>query len=109
MLRQELQSYFDRVYPDSKIDTEHSIGGQVHIRFELGEGKDNGTIKRVNQSTERAWEIVNTRFFTTDKNGNDVLEKDEVKIIIGKLPVKDINVENILNGLQIPKWGLTLA
>lgn len=62
MLRQELKLYFDRVYPNSKIDTEHSLGGQVHIRFELGEGKENGTIERVNQSTDRALTIFNETF-----------------------------------------------
>ena len=155
MLRQELQQYFDRVYPGSKIDTEHSLGGQVNIRFELAEGKKNGTTERVNQSTERAltiftdtfdnsdqeiWvliyeyqgtnifhatndylhdqfpadrfanfynqlEIVNTRFFTTDENGKDVLDKDEIRIIIGKLPVKDINVRNILKGIANAEMG----
>jgi len=155
MLRQELQSYFDRVYPNSKIDIEHSLGGQVHIRFELGEGKDDGTIDRVNQSTNRALtifndtfndptkdifiliyeyqgenifnasndylhnqfptdsfgkfynqlETVNTRYYTTDENGNDVLEKATVRIIIGKLPVKDINVKNILNGIANTEMG----
>lgn len=155
MLRQELKLYFDRVYPNSKIDTEHSLGGQVHIRFELGEGKENGTIERVNQSTDRALtifnetfsdstheifiliyeyqgenifnasndylhkqfpadrfekfynqlEIVHTRYFTTDENGNDVLEKDEVSIIVGKLPVKDINAKNILNGIANTEMG----
>ncbi len=155
MLKQELQSYFDRVYPYSKIDTEHTLGGQVHIRFELGEGEGNGTIERVNQSTGRALTIFNdtfqdptneiyvliyeyqgensfnasneylhnqfpkdsfakfynqletvtTCYFTTDKNGNDVLEKDEVKIIIGKLPIKDINVKNILNGIANTEMG----
>ena len=155
MLRQELQSYFDRVYPHSKIDTEHTLGGQVHIRFELGEGKENGTIERVNQSTDRALTIfnetfteptheiyiliyeyqganifnasneylhkqfpddrfkkfynqlesVNTCYLTTDENGNDVLEKDEVRIIIGKLPVKDINVKNILKGIANTEMG----
>ncbi|HRE57137.1 MAG TPA: DUF3885 domain-containing protein [Candidatus Kapabacteria bacterium] len=155
MLRQELQSYFDRVYPYSKIDTEYTLDGQVYIRFELGEGKDNGTIERINQSTDRALtifnetftepthdifiliyeyqgenifnasndylhkqfptdrfkkfynqlETVNTRYITTDDNGNDVLEKDEVRIIIGKLPVKDINVKNILNGIANTEMG----
>jgi hypothetical protein len=155
MLRQELQSYFDRVYPYSKIDTEHTLGGQVHIRFELGAGKDNGTIERVSESTERALtifndtfsdptheifvliyeyqgedifnasndylhnqfptdsfkkfynqlETVNTRCFTTDENGNEILEKDEVRIIIGKLPVKDINVKSILNGIANTEMG----
>jgi Domain of unknown function (DUF3885) len=155
MLRQELQSYFDRVYPYSKIDTEHTLGGQVHIRFELGEGKENGTTERISQSTNRALTIfnetfygttleifvliyeyqsanifntsndylhkqfpidrfkkfynqlepINTRYFTTDENGNDDLEKDEVRIIIGKLPVKDINVKNILSGIANTEMG----
>ncbi len=35
-MREELQNYLDRVYPDSQISTPHSIGGSVHIRFELG-------------------------------------------------------------------------
>lgn len=155
MLRQELQSYLERVYPYSKIDTEHTLGGKVHIRFELGEGKENGTDERVKQSTDRALiifnetftdltneifiliyeyqgenifnapndylhkqfptnsfkkfynqlETVNTRNFTTDKNGNEVLEKDEVRIIIGKLPIKDINVKNILNGIANTEMG----
>jgi hypothetical protein len=156
MLRQELQTYFDRVYPYSKIDTEHTLGGQVHIRFELG-GKEleNGTKERVEQATDRALtifnetfndptheifiliyeyqgenffnasndylhkqfptdsfkkfynqlETVNTRYFTTDENGNDVLEKDEVRIIIGKLPVEDINAKNILNGIANTEMG----
>jgi len=155
MLRKELQSYFDRVYPYSKIDTEHTLGGQVHIRFELGEDKENGTIERVNHSTDRALtifneifndqtkeifiliyeyqggnsfnasndylhkqfpddrfkkfynqlEALNTLNFTTNENGNDILEKDVVRIIIGKLPVKDINVKNILNGIANSEMG----
>jgi len=155
VLRRELQSYFDRVYPHSKIETEHTLGGQVHIRFELGGGKENGTIERVNHSTDRALtifnetfndpnheifvliyeyqdenifnvsndylhqqfpadkfkkfynelEIVNTRFFTTDENGNNLLDKDEVRIIIGKIPVKDVEVKNILNGIANTEMG----
>ncbi len=155
MLRQELQSYLDRVYTGSKIDTEHSLGGHVHIRFELGEEKENGTIERVTYSTNRALtifnetfndstheifiliyeyqdedifsasndylhkqfpadsfeqfynklETVNTRYFTTDENGNDVPEKENVGIIIGKLPIKDINVKNILNGIANNEMG----
>ena len=160
MLRQELQSYFDRVYPNSKIDTEHTIGGQVHIRFELGgETFENGTIERVNQATERAvklfndtfenpkntiWvliyeynepnvfnasneylhrqfptekfrefynqlEQVNTRIFTTDKDGNEVFEKTDVRIIIGRLRVGEINVENILKGIANTEMGFEPA
>ena len=132
MLRQELQSYFDRVYPFSQIDTEHTVGGQIHIRFELGGEIENGTIERVKQATERAvtlfndtfenpknviWiliyeypepnafgasneylhrqfpteqferfynqlEHVNSREVITDKYGNEVFEKVEVRIII---------------------------
>ena len=157
MLRQALQSYFDRVYPNTKIDTEHTLVGQVHIRFELGAGKGNGTIGRVNQSTSRALAIfndtftdptkeifiliyeyqgenifnasndylhhqfpadrfgsfynqleeVNTGDYTTDENGNDILETNEVRIIIGKLPVKDIKVKNILNGIANTEMGFT--
>lgn len=156
MLRQELQSYFDKVYPYSKIDTEHTVGGQVHIRFELGgELLKNGTIERVNQATDRAvklfndtfdnpknviWvliyeysepnafnasneylhrqfppeqfenfynqlEQVNTREVITDKNGNEVFEKAEVRIIVGKLPVEEINIENILRGIANTEMG----
>ena len=155
ILRLELQSYFSRVYPYSKIDTEHTLGGQVHIRFELGGDKENGTIERVNQSTDRALtifketfndpsdeifvliyeyqgdnlfnasnnylhkqfpserfqefynqlEIVNSRYFATDENGNDVLEKDEVRIIIGKVPIKEIGVKMILNGIANTEMG----
>ena len=63
MLRQQLQSYFDRIYPQSKIDTQHTIGGQIHIRFELGgETFKNGTIDRVNQATDRAFKLFNDTF-----------------------------------------------
>ena len=155
MLRRELQTYFDRVYPHSKIDTEHTLGGQVHIRFELGGDNENGTVERVNQAIDRALtifndtfndpaneifvliyeyegenifnasneylhkqfsddyfnkfynqlETVNTRYFTTDENGNDTLDKDEVRIIVGKLPIKDINVKNILTGIANTEMG----
>lgn len=155
MLRQELQSYFNRVYPRAKIDTEHSIGGPVYIRFELGGKLKNGSSKRVHQSVERAMkiffdvfedpttdifvliyeydsgnilntsneylrnqfpidactdfydqlEMVNTRFFITDENGNDVIEKTEARVIIGKLQVKNINIKNILTGIANTEMG----
>lgn len=159
MLRQELQTYFDRVYPNSKIDTEHTIGGQIHIRFELGGDKENGTTERVNQATDRALKIfndtfdnltndifiliyeyegenifnasneylhkqflgnsfnkfynqletVNTRYFTTDENGNDTLETDQVRIRIGKLPIKNISIKNILTGIANTEMGFEPA
>ena len=156
MLRQELQSYFDKVYPHTSIETEHILGGQVHIQFELGgEICKNGTNERVNQATKRAvqlfhdtfdnpnnviWiliyanpepnfskssneylykqfptqqfdkfynqiEQVNSCEFTTDENGREVLENAEVRIIIGKLPVKEINIVNILRGIANTEMG----
>lgn len=155
-LRNELQTYLNVEFPDSKIESPDSIFGAVHIRFELGgEQLENGTTERVIQATDRALTIftetfnepkheifiliyeyqgenifkasndylhkqfpidqfekfynqlepVNTRYFTSDENGNDVLEKDEVRIIIGKLPVRDINVKNILNGIANTEMG----
>lgn len=155
MLRQELQSYFDKVYPYAQINTEHTLGGQVHIRFGLGEGFPNGSIERVNQATERATtlfsdtfkdpdnkifvliygysdsntfdvkreyihhqfpdnilasfynqlEFVNANSFITDENGNESFETYEVRIIIGKLPVKYINARYILNGIANNEMG----
>ena len=156
MLREDLQKYFDKVYPNSRVDSEHTLGGQVHIRFELGgEEFENGTIERVNQAVERAcilfndtftdpdneiWiliyeyegenilnasneylhqqfpqkrfkefynkkEKVITRYFTTDENGNEVPEKDEVRIIIGKVPSSEINIEGVLRGIANAEMG----
>jgi hypothetical protein len=155
MLRQELQSYFDRVYPGSQIDTQHTLGGQVHIRFELGDGFPNGSTDRVNQATDRATtlftdtfkdpnndifvliyqyqdsnifevdnkylhkqfpddifntfynqiELVNANSFTTDEQGNETFEKYDVRVIIGKLPVKNINARNILGGVANTEMG----
>jgi len=69
MLRQELQSHLDKVYPFSKIDTEHTLCGKVTIRFELGDDFDNGSSERVNQATERALTIFNEIF----EGSNDTL------------------------------------
>ena len=66
MLRQELQSYLDKVYPGSQIITQHTLGGQIHIRFELGDGFPNGSIERVNQATERATTLFTDTFKDKD-------------------------------------------
>ena len=50
-------------------------------------------------------ETVNSRYFTTDENGNEILEKDEVRLIIGKLPIKEIRVKKILNGIANIEMG----
>lgn len=62
MLREKLQSYLDKAYPGSQIDTEHTLGGAVYIRFELGGELRNGTKKRVNQAVERAFAIFEDAF-----------------------------------------------
>nr|WP_049815600.1 DUF3885 domain-containing protein [Niastella koreensis] len=41
-----------------------------------------------------------------DENGNEAMEKYEARIIIGKLPVKDINIRNILNGIGNTEMGI---
>jgi uncharacterized protein DUF3885 len=155
MLRQELQAYLDRVYPNARVETEHSIFGPVHIRFELGGDNKNGTKRRVKQATERAFtlfnetfrdplseiyvlvyeygrpgifggsneylhqlfeterfagfynevEQVHTRDYVTDEQGNEVLERRNERIIIGRLPVKDIKAKEILNGIANLEMG----
>lgn len=54
-------------------------------------------------------ETINTRFFTKDENGNDVLEKDSGRIIVGKLPARDISVKNILAGIANNETGFEPA
>ena len=155
MLREELQSYFDRAYPYSKIDSEHPLKGQIHIRFELGGENKNGTIKRVNQATDRAFtifnetfkesaheifvliyeyqganilntsndylykqfpkdefvgfyskfEIINASYIAADENKNLFTEKREVRVVIGKLAIKNIDIKNILNGIANLEMG----
>lgn len=50
-------------------------------------------------------EVANANSFTTDENGNKALETYEVRIIIGKLPVKYINARNIFNGIANTEMG----
>lgn len=70
MLRQELQVYFDKTYPKILIKSIPSfINKPIHIRFELGDDKEKGTIERVNQSTDRAFQMYDDRgcFIWSDK------------------------------------------
>lgn len=75
-----LQSYLDRTFPGSNIDTEHSIGGSAYLRFELGGEKRNGTVARVNQSVKRASTIV-----------KDIFEEQELDVFV---LVYDYSVDN---------------
>lgn len=47
--------------------------------------------------------------YSNIENRNVVLEKDEVRIIIRKLPMKGINVQDILNGIAITEMGFDLG
>ena len=40
-----------------------------------------------------------------DDDGNTIFEKTDVKVVIGKLPIKWINVRNILNGIANSEMG----
>jgi hypothetical protein len=53
MLKDEFQSYLDAIYPNSKIN-DGAIEISTHIRFELGDEKENGTRERVDHSTNKA-------------------------------------------------------
>jgi hypothetical protein len=54
-------------------------------------------------------QLVNTRFFKKDLDGNEVSEQSEAKVIVGKLPIKDIFIENILKGIAGLELGLDKA
>lgn len=136
MLRQELQLYFDKVYPFAQISEQQTLVGPVHIRFELGGELENGTIERVAQATDRALTLFYDTFENSNKEiwvliyeyegpniynaSNDYLHQqfpanqfvhfykelnEDVRIIIGKLPVKDINIKNILGGIANTEMG----
>lgn len=104
-LKNELQKYLDKIYPTSKIETPHSIFGDVHIRFELGgdemfkiirdgveiewwkderrmtkmdkANRENHILKSVSQATSRATTIFSETF--------DNLE-NEIWVIIYEYP-----------------------
>jgi len=182
-LRNELQKYLDKIYPNSKIGTPHSIFGDVHLRFELGgdemfkiirdeveiewwndkrrmtkadkANRENHIQKRVSQATARAttifyetfdnleteiWVIiyeysgglfnqltsylleqfpqssvstfydfkeqVETQMISTDENGVDTIDRVKARVILGKVKVKDIHAEKILNGIANNEIGL---
>lgn len=155
MIREELQSYLDKVYPNSKIDSPRSFCKKIYIRFALGGDKENGSLERINQATERASKLIkdvfknNTeeifvliydynslkttkgylyeQFFNKEFKGfynqmefintensseEDMIyetEKIKARVIIGKLPLKEINIENILKGIANYEMGFDPA
>lgn len=64
----QFKNYLSEKYPKSDITTPYSIGGNVYIRFELGDDLKNGTKKRVKQVVDRTTTIFNQEFKSeTDK------------------------------------------
>ncbi|WP_162056182.1 DUF3885 domain-containing protein [Pontibacter pamirensis] len=67
-MKEEFEEYLTREYPASKVDSPFSLGGEIHIRFELGgEILNNGTKERVKQAVERAERIFHSTFPDYDK------------------------------------------
>ncbi|CAM3051790.1 protein of unknown function [Flavobacterium succinicans] len=181
-MKEILQTYLDKTYPNSKVETPHSVFGNVHIRFELGGDEmfkiiRNGTeiewwkdrrrmtkvdklnyekyiLKSVSKATSRAttlfyetfdnleteiWiliyeysdglfnkpsdfllnqfpknirttfydvtEQVETQMLTEQEDGSFICDKTEARIIVGKVKVKDIQAEQILNGIANNEMG----
>lgn len=49
---------------------------------------------------------IETQMITTDQNGVDTFDKVKARVIIGKVKVKDIKAEQILNGISNNELGL---
>ncbi|AFM03481.1 hypothetical protein Fleli_1036 [Bernardetia litoralis DSM 6794] len=158
-LRTDLQTFLTHLNSNSQIEDRQTIGAKINIRFELGDKLKNGTIKRVNQATQRALRLFNDVFediktpiwiliyenqqsdiysskkeylyqqfekesfinfynkienlhsgyFNTDKNGNEIEEMFETRVIIGKIPISKINIKNILCGIANYEMGFEPA
>ncbi len=67
MLRESFKNYLNKFYPNSSITIEHSIGGKISLRFELGDNFNNGTLERVENSVSKAKTLVNEAFDRTNK------------------------------------------
>ncbi len=50
-------------------------------------------------------EQIETQMISTDENGVDTLDKVEARVILGKVKVKDIKAEKILNGIANNEMG----
>ena len=66
MFREDLEKYFDKVYPFSKIGDEYSHVGPIHIRFELGVNNNNTEKVRVNKAVSKAMVLFNDAFVNFD-------------------------------------------
>jgi len=66
MLRQELQTYLDSVYPFPTIDSEHSLCGRISITFDLHESHESELSDNATSATERSFIIFNDLFDNPD-------------------------------------------
>jgi hypothetical protein len=155
-IRHELQDYLSRYFPHMKIDTEHTLAGQITIRFNSAENDFLETDERINQAVKRGslifqklfektnhplWiiayeyvgdemfeyqsdylfkqftlehtsdfvtneESINSRMILRDEFGNEVLEKAEAKITIGKAYYRNIKFDSILHAIANKENGL---
>ncbi|SFG10262.1 DUF3885 domain-containing protein [Pontibacter chinhatensis] len=85
-MKEEFEEYLARVYQASKVDSPFSLGGDIHIRFELGGELTNATKERVEQAVGRAEKIFHSTFPESDKqvylivydyDGNSPFTKDK--------------------------------
>ena len=67
-MREQLQTYLDKSYKNAKIETPHSIFGEVHIRFELGGDK---SFEIIRNGIEIEWWKDRRRMSKTDKINYD--------------------------------------
>lgn len=64
----EFKNYINSHFELSDLSpNESSIASKYHLRFELGDNLENGTLTRVKQSTERAIKIFHEFFKQTDE------------------------------------------
>lgn len=154
--RQELQEYLSSHFPHMQIDMEHTLAGQITIKFNTTENDSLEAEERVGQAVERAglifrslfgrtsaplWilayeydddymfeydseylvrqimpeaakefttnvEEVNSRMIVVNEKGDDVMEKANASVTIGKAAFQDIKVELILQGIANRENGL---
>ncbi|MCB2408145.1 DUF3885 domain-containing protein [Hymenobacter lucidus] len=65
-MKAELQQYLSATFGAGDISHDYALGGQVHIRFELGGELPNGTQQRVEQASQRAATIFRETFTNSD-------------------------------------------
>ncbi len=156
-IKQEFQDYISKHYPGTDINTEHTVGGLVTIKFNTTEKESSEFIDQINQGVERGtllwkelfdlkteplWviayeyfgeqiieynpeylfehfalpnnfisitEMLNVGSYTHDENGEEILEKVEGRIILGKFLPTEINISMIFRGIANYEGGIDPA